>query len=91
LTFARIFSELALNIVGDLATRYKILVHFISENGLDPISQFHHVPFYFNMPICLYKHGFIDLSLILQAVKCHAASSPSKTAANPRPTYAIFS
>ena len=34
---------------------------------------------YFNMPICLYKHGFIELSLILQAVKCHAASSPSKT------------
>jgi hypothetical protein len=27
----------------------------------------------------------------LQAVKCHAASSPSKTAANPTPTYAIFS
>jgi len=45
---------------------------------------------YFNMPICLYKQGFIDLSLILQAVKCHAASSPSKTATNPRPTYAIF-
>jgi hypothetical protein len=31
---------------------------------------------YFNMPICLYKQGFIDLSLILQAAKCHAASSP---------------
>lgn len=43
------------------------------------------------MPICLYKHGFIDLSFILQAVKCHAASSAKKTAANPRPTYAIFS
>jgi hypothetical protein len=27
----------------------------------------------------------------LQAVKCHAASSPSKAAANPTPMYAIFS
>jgi hypothetical protein len=49
------------------------------------------LPFYFNMPICLYKQGFIDLSLILQAVKCHAASSARKTVANPRPAYAIFS
>src|SRR5437763_7708218 len=29
------------------------------------------------MPICLYRQGFIDLSFILQAVKCHAASSAS--------------
>jgi hypothetical protein len=29
---------------------------------------------YFSSPICLYKQGLIDLSLILQAVKCHAAS-----------------
>ena len=30
---------------------------------------------YFSSPICLYKQGLIDLSLILQAVKCHAASN----------------
>jgi uncharacterized membrane protein YcaP (DUF421 family) len=30
---------------------------------------------YFSNPICLYKQGLIDLSLILQAVKCHAASN----------------
>jgi hypothetical protein len=29
---------------------------------------------YFISPISLYKQGLIDLSLILQAVKCHAAS-----------------
>jgi hypothetical protein len=42
-------------------------------------------------PICLYKQGFIDLSLILQAVKCQAASRARKAVANPTPTYAIFS
>jgi len=38
---------------------------------------------YDTSPICLYKHGFIDLSLILQAVKCQAASSARKAVANP--------
>ena len=40
--------------------------------------------------ICLYKQGFIDLSGILQAVKCHAASSERKEIANPSTMYAIF-
>jgi hypothetical protein len=40
--------------------------------------------------ICLYKQGFIDLSGILQAAKCQAASSESKAVANPR-TYATLS
>ncbi len=36
-------------------------------------------------------HGFMDLSCILQAVKCHAASSARKTVTKPRLKYAIFS
>jgi hypothetical protein len=54
-----------------------------SCNGTIPLL------FYFNMAICLYKQGFIDLSLILQAVKCHAASRARKTDANPPAAYAI--
>jgi hypothetical protein len=41
--------------------------------------------------ICLYKQGFIDLSGILQAAKCQAASSESKAVANPSTTYATLS
>jgi hypothetical protein len=43
------------------------------------------------MRSCLYKHGFIDLSGILQAAKCQAASSESKAVANPSTTYATLS
>jgi hypothetical protein len=35
----------------------------------------------------LYKQGFIDLSGILQAAKCHAASSEGKEVANPSTMY----
>lgn len=40
---------------------------------------------------CLNIQGFIDLSWILHAVKCQAASSARKTVAKPSPKYAIFS
>jgi len=39
----------------------------------------------------LYKHGFIDLSGILQAAKCHATSREKKEVANPSAIYAILS
>jgi hypothetical protein len=42
------------------------------------------------MRSCLYKHGFIDLSGILQAAKCHATSSERKAVANPSTMYAIL-
>ena len=41
--------------------------------------------------ICLYMHDFMDLSRILQAVKCHAASNAMKVVTKPMPKYAIFS
>ena len=41
---------------------------------------------YLSKPNCLYKQGFIDLSFILHAVKCHAASRPRKVPANPTTT-----
>ena len=43
------------------------------------------------MRSCLYKHGFIDLSGILQAAKCHATSREKKEVANPSAIYAILS
>jgi hypothetical protein len=42
------------------------------------------------MRSCLYKHGFIDLSGILQAAKCHATSSERKAVANPSTMYTIL-
>jgi hypothetical protein len=47
--------------------------------------------FHSRMRICLYKQGFIDLSGILQATKCQAASSERKAVANPSTTYATLS
>lgn len=47
-------------------------------------------PLLFIKRICLQKQGFIDLSWILEAVKCHAASSEIKMAAKLTPTYAIL-
>jgi hypothetical protein len=43
------------------------------------------------MPICLYKEGLIVLSLILPAVKCHAASRARNVGRNPITTYAKLS
>jgi hypothetical protein len=52
------------------------LFKFHWQNTFDNIG-------YDTMPICLYKQGFIILSFILQAVKCHAASRARNVVANP--------
>ena len=62
---------------------------FVGQFWLYSITRTYYT--YDTNPICLYKQGFIDLSLILQAVKCQLASSASKVVANPTLTYAIFS
>ena len=67
--FAFIFSDFALLLILPLLSILAITII--------------NTPFYFSRPICLYKQGLIDLSFILQAVKCHAASGARNVVANP--------
>lgn len=64
-------------------------MRFVSQYWLSSITRVYYT--YDTNLICLYMQGFIDLSLILQVVKCQAVSSARKVVANPILTYAIFS